>query len=174
MAPQKKGIGGKDAFARMNFLYQASSFCSSLSSAQGQTLSAYYGSVFRNVAKKACVRAEPELKRTLCKGCNALLVPGKNARVRLKKKPTSRLIVTCLSCSTLKRFGVRKDYKIWVEKDEAVVERFKIGNNVVQKAEAAAGNPSEISKPMELKTGNDTQNELVKNTEGQCCKKLKV
>lgn len=172
MAPQKKGIAGKEAFSRMNFLYQASSFCSSLSSAQGQTLSAYYGSVFRNVAKKACVRAEPELKRTLCKGCNAVLVPGKNARVRLKKKPTSRLIVTCLSCATLKRFGVRKDYKIWLEKDDSVVERFKIGNSVSRKVGDRVDHPTPIesSKPTEVKNETDTRDKLLESI-GEKCEK---
>uniref|UniRef100_A0A1B6G4X2 Uncharacterized protein n=1 Tax=Cuerna arida TaxID=1464854 RepID=A0A1B6G4X2_9HEMI len=128
MAP-KKGLVGKDAFARMNFLYQAATLCSSFSSRGSQDLAAYYGSVFRNVAKKAVVRAEPEMKRKLCKGCNSLLVPGDNARVRLRKKPDPRLIWTCARCGTIKRFGVRKDYKIWIEREGAVVETVTFSNN---------------------------------------------
>uniref|UniRef100_A0A1B6M7U6 Uncharacterized protein n=1 Tax=Graphocephala atropunctata TaxID=36148 RepID=A0A1B6M7U6_9HEMI len=127
MAP-KKGLVGKDAFARMNFLFQAATLCSSFSSRNSKDLAAYYGSVFRNVAKKAVVRAEPEIKRKLCKGCSSLLVPGDNAKVRLKKKPTPRLIWTCLRCATVKRFGVRKDYNIWLEHDEAVVETMTFRN----------------------------------------------
>lgn len=134
MAP-KKGLVGKDAFARMNFLLQASKLCTSFSSKRSQDLSAYYGSVFKNVAKKAVVRAEPEIKRSLCKGCNNLLIPGENAKVRLKKKPAPRVIWTCLRCATLKRFGVRKDYKIWAEREEAVLETHTINNNSNTKSE---------------------------------------
>lgn len=134
MAP-KKGFTGKDAFARMNFLYQASALCSSFSSKNSEKVAAYYGSVFKNVAKKAVVRAEPEIKRSLCKGCSALLVPGNNVRISLKKKPAPRLVWTCLCCSTIKRFGVRKDYKIWLDCDEAVVEKATYGNTVSMKQE---------------------------------------
>lgn len=132
MAP-KKGFTGKDAFARMNFLYQASALCSSFSSRNSKKVASYYGSVFKNVAKKSVVRAEPEIKRSLCKGCCALLVPGDNVRISLKKKPSPRLVWTCLCCSTIKRFGVRKDYKTWLECDEAVVEKNTYGNTVSMK-----------------------------------------
>uniref|UniRef100_A0A1B6ID62 Uncharacterized protein n=1 Tax=Homalodisca liturata TaxID=320908 RepID=A0A1B6ID62_9HEMI len=148
MAP-KKGLVGKDAFARMNFLYQAATLCSSFSSRGSQDLAAYYGSVFRNVAKKAVVRAEPEMKRKLCKGCNSLLIPGDNARVRLKKKPDPRLIWTCARCGTIKRFGVRKDYKIWIEREGAVVETMTFSNNptvVKEKVSEGTDESDEVKK----------------------------
>ncbi|KAG8296721.1 Ribonuclease P protein subunit p21 [Homalodisca vitripennis] len=157
MAP-KKGLVGKDAFARMNFLYQAATLCSSFSSRGSQDLAAYYGSVFRNVAKKAVVRAEPEMKRKLCKGCNSLLIPGDNARVRLKKKPDSRLIWTCARCGTIKRFGVRKDYKIWIEREGAVVETMTFSNNPTVVKEKVSEGTDESD---EVKKEESTKEELL-------------
>lgn len=37
-------------------------------------------------------------KRKICKKCSALLIPGKNLRVRKAPKPKSGLIQTCLEC----------------------------------------------------------------------------
>ncbi|XP_046675635.1 ribonuclease P protein subunit p21-like [Homalodisca vitripennis] len=113
---------------------------------------------FRNVAKKAVVRAEPEMKRKLCKGCNSLLIPGDNARVRLKKKPDPRLIWTCARCGTIKRFGVRKDYKIWIEREGAVVETMTFSNNPTVVKEKVSEGTDESD---EVKKEESTKEELL-------------
>ncbi|GAA6032614.1 hypothetical protein JCM8097_004839 [Rhodosporidiobolus ruineniae] len=57
------------------------------------------------VAKKATVRMDPSVKRTKCKGCSVVLVPGVTSRVRVKPSgPHAHVIVhTCLSCQTQRR-----------------------------------------------------------------------
>ncbi|ORY57985.1 RNAse P Rpr2/Rpp21/SNM1 subunit domain-domain-containing protein [Leucosporidium creatinivorum] len=57
------------------------------------------------VAKKATVRMDPTVKRTMCKGCSAVLVPGVTSTVRVKPSgPHAHLVVhTCLTCGTRRR-----------------------------------------------------------------------
>ncbi|GAA6002940.1 hypothetical protein JCM10207_001910 [Rhodosporidiobolus poonsookiae] len=57
------------------------------------------------VAKKATVRMDPTVKRTKCKGCGAVLVPGVSSSVRVKRSSVHAhlLVHTCLSCKTQRR-----------------------------------------------------------------------
>ncbi|GAA5891697.1 hypothetical protein JCM6882_006170 [Rhodosporidiobolus microsporus] len=57
------------------------------------------------VAKKATIRIDPAVKRTKCKGCGAVLVPGLTSTVRIKPSgPHAHLIVhTCLHCHSQRR-----------------------------------------------------------------------
>jgi ribonuclease P protein subunit RPR2 len=48
----------------------------------------------------------PELKRTFCKSCGSLLVPGNNSRVRLKG---NTIIISCLDCGNIKRYPYGKE-----------------------------------------------------------------
>ncbi|MHA1372497.1 MAG: ribonuclease P protein component 4 [Promethearchaeota archaeon] len=44
-------------------------------------------------------------KRQICKKCNALLIPGYNARVRLQgRKKNAHVVVTCLDCGNRVRY----------------------------------------------------------------------
>lgn len=49
-----------------------------------------------------------ELKRTYCKTCYQILIPGKTATVRLKAGKSPQRIITCKSCETIKRIGYTK------------------------------------------------------------------
>ncbi|GAA5953114.1 hypothetical protein JCM21900_006113 [Sporobolomyces salmonicolor] len=57
------------------------------------------------VAKKATVRMDPTVKRTLCKGCSLVLVPGVTSSVRVKPSgPHAHVIVhTCHACHAQRR-----------------------------------------------------------------------
>ncbi len=50
-------------------------------------------------------------KRNICKKCSALLVPGKNLRVRKARKPKSGMIYTCLECGNKNRYGTGEKLK---------------------------------------------------------------
>lgn len=52
-----------------------------------------------------------KIKRKICKKCGALLVPGKNLRVRKAPKPKSGLIYTCLECGAKNRYGTGEKLK---------------------------------------------------------------
>jgi ribonuclease P protein subunit RPR2 len=65
----------------------------------------------RSVSRKGQVRLSPRMKRTMCKRCNSLLIPGKSSSSRMEnksrggKKPWADvLVIECLNCGACKRF----------------------------------------------------------------------
>ncbi|KAK4701355.1 ribonuclease P protein subunit RPR2, partial [Phenoliferia sp. Uapishka_3] len=89
----------------------------------------------REVAKKATVRMDPTVKRTLCKGCGAVLVPGITATVRIKPSgPHAHLIMTtCLGCQRQLRLPAPPHLS------EADVEVFNESKVSTSDGETAAG-----------------------------------
>eukprot|EP01097_Dermamoeba_algensis_P010519 TRINITY_DN7836_c0_g1_i1.p1 TRINITY_DN7836_c0_g1~~TRINITY_DN7836_c0_g1_i1.p1 ORF type:complete len:136 (+),score=11.00 TRINITY_DN7836_c0_g1_i1:122-529(+) len=85
----------------MNFLYQAS-LCVLPST---PFLSRYYVTQMKEVAMKNVVRLDKEIKRTICKGCCGVLVPGWSSTVRVEPRRQSHVVVKCASCGTVKRFN---------------------------------------------------------------------
>ncbi len=53
------------------------------------------------ISKKYNVRIPRDMKYRICKKCKLFIVPGKNARVRLKK---GKVVITCLNCGYKKRY----------------------------------------------------------------------
>ncbi|KAF8757095.1 hypothetical protein RHS01_04080 [Rhizoctonia solani] len=94
-------IPNRDLMQRMNFLYQASATLAR-SGAHPETgrLARKHVKTIKGIASGAVVKIDPSVKRMLCKGCNAVLVPGSSASVRVKtSRPHGRVIsYTCFSC----------------------------------------------------------------------------
>lgn len=111
----------QEAFQRMNFLYQG---CETMMKQcpPKPDIAAFYANLMANISKKAVLRMEPKIKRTLCKGCFSLMIPGVNARVRLRKKSSQRLVWTCLRCNTVKRYNTMEDHQLWCENPQSVGE----------------------------------------------------
>ena len=62
----------------------------------------------REIAQKERVRMPSHLKRRYCDSCGAYLVPGKNARVRLRSD--NKLVsARCLECGATARYGYGDD-----------------------------------------------------------------
>ncbi|MCP8311531.1 MAG: RNase P subunit [Candidatus Methylarchaceae archaeon HK02M1] len=62
-------------------------------------------SIARRLCMKFNIRLPYEKRQLFCRGCKRFIVPGINARVRLKNKP--RVIrITCLECGHLHRKGI--------------------------------------------------------------------
>ncbi|MEM3396372.1 MAG: ribonuclease P protein component 4 [Thermoplasmata archaeon] len=55
----------------------------------------------RKIGMRYNVRVPNELKRLYCKTCYTLLIPGRTARVRVKK---ARVIITCQNCGNVLRY----------------------------------------------------------------------
>lgn len=72
---------------------------------KNEQLSRRYVSLARKISERTKVRIPSETKRYLCKGCGIALVPGYNAKIRLHAAK-SGLVITCLSCGTVKRYPV--------------------------------------------------------------------
>ncbi|XP_025103153.1 ribonuclease P protein subunit p21-like [Pomacea canaliculata] len=108
----------KEVFQRINFLYQAAHFALVQTPSQPQ-LCCFYINTLRTVAEKHVIRLHPEMKRTICKKCCILLLPGITATVRSKKKGEKCTLVSCLECGNVKRFPWRKTHQLWIEKPDA-------------------------------------------------------
>jgi len=57
-----------------------------------------YVKLAKKVSTRTRTRIPPNLKRQICKGCNAILIPGKNATVRVKRKT---LRIKCSECGKI-------------------------------------------------------------------------
>jgi len=62
-----------------------------------------YAHLARRIALRNRLRPPPRLKHAVCKRCGAPLVPGVNARVRLRRRREPHLAVTCLECGYVRR-----------------------------------------------------------------------
>ena len=81
-------------------------------------LSTHLTQLMVGIGRKAVQRASVEVKRTICKGCRNLLVPGKTAKFyyrsksKMKTKNNKRtekeLKILCKQCSTEKKFPLKK------------------------------------------------------------------
>ena len=72
-----------------------------------ELLSRRYVSLVRRISERTKVRVPREAKRYLCKNCGIIMVPGRNARVRLYAR-TRGIVITCISCGTFRRYPVSR------------------------------------------------------------------
>jgi ribonuclease P protein subunit RPR2 len=70
-------------------------------------LSRRYVCLARKISERTKVRIPGDLKRFLCKSCGIAMVPGTNARVRLRARGVG-VAITCLTCGTVKRYPVSR------------------------------------------------------------------
>lgn len=73
----------------------------------------YLASHIRSVSRKSQVRLSQDIKRSLCKRCDTLLIPGKTSDSKLEnlsyegRKPWADvLVIQCKTCGAEKRFPV--------------------------------------------------------------------
>ena len=66
-----------------------------------------YVELARRISTRTKVRIPRDKKHYLCKNCGQPLIPGKNARIRLRSG-NSRIIISCLSCGAFRRYPNKK------------------------------------------------------------------
>ncbi|KAG2181530.1 hypothetical protein INT44_008345 [Umbelopsis vinacea] len=79
-------------------------------------LSRYYCSTMKNISKKLVLRLDPNVKRSICKKCDNVLIPSVTSDVRVKSRPHKGTVITCKSCRTQKRLIAKKGYELWTSK----------------------------------------------------------
>lgn len=131
--PKSKGIPSKHLHARTTFLYQAATYLTlqtskaangsrtvehldsshSLSPQARSSLAVRLCSDLQQVSRKAQLRLSVELKRTMCKRCNTVLLPGRTATQIVENmskggmKPWADvLVLECTTCGSEKRFPI--------------------------------------------------------------------
>ncbi|CAH3173930.1 unnamed protein product [Porites evermanni] len=105
----------QEASHKLNFLHQASHAVLTINPANVE-MSRFYTSTMKEIARKLVYKLDPSIKRTTCKHCNALLVPGVTAKVRVRSKRERHVVITCVACRTVRRYLCRADHVLWSEK----------------------------------------------------------
>ncbi|XP_004923387.1 uncharacterized protein LOC101735312 [Bombyx mori] len=120
----RQKIQGNDAFQRINYLYQISKAMAS----KNTILSSYYGNLVVNIAKKNVLKIHPEVKRQICKKCRSILIENVSTNMKIRNhNKLKRIEWKCNICGERKGLPAEKnkDHRVWVEKEEAVVEIIK-------------------------------------------------
>lgn len=63
------------------------------------------------VQQKAKIKLPKSWKRRYCKRCHSFLVPGVNARVRLRSRPYPHVVIKCLECGHIMRYPYLREQK---------------------------------------------------------------
>ncbi|KAJ8376817.1 hypothetical protein SKAU_G00073970 [Synaphobranchus kaupii] len=116
-------IKDKEAFQRLNFLYQAA-HCVLAQNPENVELARFYCFTQRTISKRLVLRQDPSVKRTMCKKCCSVLVPGVTASVRQRRGRNRERVtlVRCVSCGQTKRFRNDPHHRLWVDQPEAQLE----------------------------------------------------
>ncbi|KAL4239758.1 Ribonuclease P protein subunit p21 [Mactra antiquata] len=146
-----KGLPFEDVHNRCNFLYQAAK--ESLKRHKTDlSLCRFYINTMTVIARRQGIRLHPDIKRTICKRCCLLLLPGISAICRVKKKHQKLVIFTCLGCGTMKRFIYNKDKLPTIDDPSAWLDFIIDGEQVRQP-----------QTPQEGKRGDKKANKDVKD-----------
>jgi ribonuclease P protein subunit RPR2 len=153
-----------------NHLYQAAQFslCKHIQNGQQSmnesAVSNYYTHLSVNVAKKSLLKIEPQVKRTVCKGCEGLLLPGLTAQVRILKKPACVIQWRCMRCQTWKKFPSIRRYEAWFENATFKypdIEAQKNGQNIASDCSVKINAVDDLG--FEKKCVNNVRNEIAKH-----------
>lgn len=123
---KNRSIPQKDVHQRLNYLYQAAHTVLTISPDNWE-LSQHYSSTLMVLAKRNVLRLHPQVKRTLCKICNMILIPGVTAKTRTGMKGEKHIVIHCLHCGTSKKFLSKKDFILWHDRPENIKEIIIIG-----------------------------------------------
>ncbi|XP_007106367.1 ribonuclease P protein subunit p21 isoform X1 [Physeter macrocephalus] len=112
-------VKDREAFQRLSFLYQAA-HCVLAQDPENQALARFYCHTERTIAKRLVLRRDPSVKRTLCRGCSSLLIPGLTCTQRQRRCKAQRWTVqTCLTCQRSQRFLNDPRHLLWGDRPEA-------------------------------------------------------
>ncbi|XP_061681868.1 ribonuclease P protein subunit p21 [Syngnathoides biaculeatus] len=114
-------VKDKEAYQRLNYLYQAA-HCVLSQNPENVELARFYCFTQRTIAKRLVLRQDPSVKRTICKKCCSLLIPGVTTTTRQQRKRGKKSCFTvqrCLCCKRSKKLLNDPDYCLWQDRPEA-------------------------------------------------------
>ncbi|KTW30647.1 hypothetical protein T552_00363 [Pneumocystis carinii B80] len=123
---EPKIVPQQELYARISFLYQAANIYTSYSILNQNTyanediqsklaLSRFYINTAKKIARKAVLKINPSIKRTLCRRCDTILLPAITSSIRIEnqsknnKKEADTMVITCNFCNTQKRYPTLKN-----------------------------------------------------------------
>ncbi|KTW32048.1 uncharacterized protein T551_00730 [Pneumocystis jirovecii RU7] len=117
-------IPQQELYSRFSFLYQAANIYAThsilnqdkyINSHSEQALSKFYINTAKKIARKAVLKINPSIKRTLCRRCDTILLPGITSSIKIEnfskknKNKADISVITCNFCNTQKKYPVLKN-----------------------------------------------------------------
>ncbi|XP_061216395.1 ribonuclease P protein subunit p21 [Neopsephotus bourkii] len=93
-------VKDREVLQRLSFLFQAAHWVLPHSPA----LARFYCSIQRGTARRLVLRLAPSVKRTVCRRCCSLLLPGTGGCLRLRGRGQPRTVLHCQSCGRHRRY----------------------------------------------------------------------
>jgi len=126
---------GAEHAARISYLYQAAELVVAVAPNSAQ----HFGQTMKIVSQKTKTPAKLDytLKRSICKKCKQVLVVGKSATYRLKRRKRGKKqkgegyptqIIKCQSCQTVKSFSTNPNYQLFKRKEKVKKDNKKCMN----------------------------------------------
>ncbi|KAF3835088.1 hypothetical protein F7725_027646 [Dissostichus mawsoni] len=115
----------KDAYQRMNYLYQAA-HCVLSQNPENVELARFYCFTQKTIARRLVLR-QPISEENIMQKCCSLLIPGVTATTRQRRKnsKTRFTVLRCLSCGQSKTLLNDPNHCLWVDRPEALMEQQK-------------------------------------------------
>ncbi|XP_077464302.1 ribonuclease P protein subunit p21 [Stigmatopora argus] len=138
-------IKDKEAYLRLNYLYQAA-HCVLSQNPENVELARFYCFTQRTVAKRLVLRQDHSIKRTICKKCYALLIPGVTATTRQRRKKGKRhlTVMRCLSCKCTKSLLNNPDYCLWQDRPESQLQQKQPDGDSSGKSQPPKPKPNQL------------------------------
>lgn len=116
----------RDEYERISYLYQLSNHTLN---PKYSVLSRGYSRNATLISHKSVIKLTPNLKRSVCKKCDTLLIPGLTMTIRIHNSSKAKtphndiLVYECNECKEVKRFPVGKkaDYQLFSEREDTKV-----------------------------------------------------
>ncbi|KAF7659102.1 hypothetical protein LDENG_00003280 [Lucifuga dentata] len=147
-------VKDKEAYQRLNYLYQAA-HCVLAQQPENVELARFYCFTQKTIARRLVLRQDPSVKRTLCKNCCSLLIPGVTATVRQRRKNrrTRFTVMRCLSCGQSKKLLNNPEHCLWVDRPEAQQKQPDPGPSPKEQPKDTEQDGSLSSKPVASAAG---------------------
>ncbi|KAM6188511.1 ribonuclease P protein subunit p21 [Sarcoramphus papa] len=100
-------VRDREALQRLSFLFQAAHWVLPYSPA----LARFYCSTQRGAARRLVLRMAPSVKRTVCRRCCSLLLPGAGGCVRLRGRGQPRTVLRCRNCGRCRRYLCQQELR---------------------------------------------------------------
>uniref|UniRef100_A0A3B3YTJ0 Uncharacterized protein n=1 Tax=Poecilia mexicana TaxID=48701 RepID=A0A3B3YTJ0_9TELE len=142
----------REAYERLNYLYQAA-HCVLSQNPNNVELARFYCFTQKTIARRLVLRQDPSVKRTVCKKCCSLLIPGVTATTRQRSK-NRFTVVRCLSCGQTKNLLNNPDHCLWADRPEAQLEQRK--QSAKNQPKCPKADESQSSKTLDAQSSTST------------------
>ncbi|KAI9308819.1 RNAse P Rpr2/Rpp21/SNM1 subunit domain-containing protein [Cunninghamella echinulata] len=101
-------------------------------------LSRYYNSTMKKIGRRLVIRVDPQVKRSICKRCDASLIPGLTSSIRVSSRHQSTLNTRCHTCGSERKIISKRDYILFNQRPEIQYNKVENSDDEVDNKEMKA------------------------------------